>query len=651
MTRIRVGPIQQRALAYVATQQRTDGGFTGESSPQPSPWQPDYSYQTTFLPALMLTSLSHVPGATDICNKLATFLQKQRSEDWSFNYWSKSAPERKTMPYPDDLDDTFCALIGLYSHDPQIITPAVLATMVKLLLATETNVGGPYRTWLVGQKENPRWQDVDLAVNANVAYFVSLVSGPLPNLQKLFASAITTHQYNSPYYPSVYPVWYYLARSVTGPERTTLAQHISQHANENELQTPMDVALLANSLLQLQPDHKQIPHLIRSLRTTQLPDGSWSAAAFCIDPARYKQQHFHGSPVLTTAFVLEALARYEQSLPKPTKPRQHPKRERQLQQRIIQLAHQQIQRLGPNSKKPTLRMLQALVASDITHEITLLPYYFAQSLAQPDPSPPDEQFFVWLGLANVYGWMAYSIYDDFLDDEGRPNQLSTANFALRQSLVSFQTALPSDVFYDKVIQTFNTIDEANSWEVTYCRFTVKSGVITICELPAYGRRQKLAERSLGHCLTPLAVLLAHGYSLRDPAVMAFEQAFQQYLIARQLNDDAHDWKEDIERGHITYVAATLLKDTGLTTGQHKLAKILPQLEAQFWHTTLPSICETMQQHVTKGQKLLRQSGLVSEDSILAKLFTGLERSIAETLQKQADSLEFLHNYSGQKTKS
>src|SRR6185369_1108944 len=181
-----------------------DGNFYSFSSPTISPFQTALTYQTTFTPALMLSALSAVDGASaqNVRHKLAEWLLAQRSPVWSFNYWAVGAPERRRLPYPDDLDDTFCVLIALHQHDPSIIDQACLANAVKLLIATESQVGGPYRTWLVAKNAPQVWRDVDLAVNANVAGFLRLVAEPLPSITKLMEAAIITDSFESPYYPS-----------------------------------------------------------------------------------------------------------------------------------------------------------------------------------------------------------------------------------------------------------------------------------------------------------------------------------------------------------------------------------------------------------------------------------------------------------------
>lgn len=635
-------------LNYLHTQQQSGGGFTSESSPSLRPWKPAYSYHTTFVPALMLGSLSHLdtPQAQKIRHNLAQFLLKQKTAQWSFNYWAKAAPERKTMPYPDDLDDTFCALIGLHAHDAKLVHEGTLGHIVKLLIATETQVGGPYRTWLVSDDADSVWQDVDLAVNANILCFLTQVSEPLPNLAALIETAIKQGAYRSPYYPAPYAPWYYLARAYHGSQRHQLEQDIVTHWKHHTKHTPLDTALVLSALIQLNPRQSLITELVQILYKTQQADGSWPAAAFCIDPTRDKQTHYHGSSSLTTALALEALSRHAHALKRPQQETTPEHTSTTPQKAIVKTAQQELRQLPPFLRTQCNQIFRHIITHDDRHEITLLPYMFARSLPAPLQQKLSEQFFVHLGLANLYGWIAYTIYDDFLDDEGQPALLSAANACLRLSVQHFRAALPQNAIFQHYIdEVLNSIDNANTWEVTHCRFAVTSKSITIGELPHYGQRAKLAERSLGHGLAPLATLVCVGIPSDDSRFTMYAQAFSHYLIARQLDDDAHDWKEDLQKGHITYVVARLLKECELH-GTQQLNTILPTIEKQFWDHTLINICHTMRMHCQRGRTLLAQIPEIDTVNILAQLFAKTEKSVEKTLQTQKQAHKFLENYRG-----
>jgi hypothetical protein len=194
-------------LEFLARWQLPDGGFASFSSPADAKFIEQAGYSTVFLPATMLDVLSDVdtPLALEIREGLVGFLQAQRSEQGSFNYWDRRSKEYRLQPYPDDLDDTFCALKAMVRHRPDLVGGGLLADAAQLLIATEEKPGGPYRTWLTAQT-GAAWRDVDVAVNANIAGFLALVGVELSSLVELVEQAIVAPDgLSSPYYPTVYP--------------------------------------------------------------------------------------------------------------------------------------------------------------------------------------------------------------------------------------------------------------------------------------------------------------------------------------------------------------------------------------------------------------------------------------------------------------
>src|SRR5688572_93524 len=129
----------QRAVEFLQETQLADGSFESFSSPGTQPFTAKLRYHTTFTPALILGAISSVDDAIAqrVKVKLAAWLVSQKSPYWSFNYWAIGAPERERLPYPDDLDDTFCSLIALRQYDASLVDEACLAHVVKLLIATE----------------------------------------------------------------------------------------------------------------------------------------------------------------------------------------------------------------------------------------------------------------------------------------------------------------------------------------------------------------------------------------------------------------------------------------------------------------------------------------------------------------------------------
>ncbi len=638
--------IVKKAVAFLSNVQQADGRFLSYSSSKERPFIAEKTYCTTFGPSLILAALAGASKASAICARLALWLADQRSDGWSFNYWAHAAPERQTLPYPDDLDDTFCALIALHRQEPDRTNEAVLGCVVRLLVAAESRVGGPYETWLVPKEAKRVWHDVDLAVNSNIAYFLGLVGTRLPQVDALLQTAVISGMFASPYYPSEYSILYYVSRAYAGPDKTRLIAHILAKRQNGHWPSVLATALSITSLHALGSVDAQ-SEARQYLCDMQLPDGSWPAEAFCLDPSRKGQAYFSGSSALTTALVLEALT--HSTTPEPARvsaveamPDTH---EAQLIERIAVAAEQSCAAFDPELRYATIRHLRAIQKSKHSREITLLPYLFARSLTEP-PSFSDDVL-VRLGLANLYGWLAYTIFDDFLDDEGRPQDVPVACAALRQSLHLFEDALPDASFRKYARQTFDHIDAANAWEAAHCRFQVDTQHITIAKLPSYHRSNHLYQRSLGHTLTPLAVLVAQGYSLDEPAVIACKQALQHYLAARQLNDDLHDWEEDVSRGHSSYVVTAILANLHIPLGKQPLKSLVARMRRQFWHHTLLAVCEDADRHIRLARRYLKQSNLLQDENSVTGLLDGLDASVARTRSEQSKAEAFLAAYQGE----
>lgn len=626
----------RKALAYMRTAQQDNGSFPGYTSPTITPFTSQKEYHTTFTPAIILGALASVPGAADIRSRTAEWLITERGAGWSYNYWTTDAPERHTMPYPDDLDDTFCVLSALHQHDTSLIDAAALGEIVQILLAAESQVGGPYRTWLVTPDTAASWQDVDLAVNANIAFFLRLVAEPLPNLTAIMDQAIATNAYRSPYYPNALQVAYFIARAYTGGHAQDLATFIRNQQPHDAL----TIALQCSALARLGA-YDGMDTRIEELQNLQQHDGSWPAGAFCLDAAVNDRPFYHGSPALTTALAIEALQTY---VSRPT-PSSHTRTSERPPgyQTIIAAARQPFTGLQNDLRTQCEHLVDLIAKGDHSHEIVMLPQLFAASLTpQPAIAPATLQQ---LSLANTYGWIAYTIYDDFLDEEGNPLLLPAANTCLRMSLDAFANAVPQNpVFQHYVRDTFNSIDSANTWEIAHCRQAVRGNRLHITKLPYYGKLDRLAERSLGHALTPLAVLILTGHTLHDDVAAAMRTSLQQYLIARQLQDDMLDWERDLRSGHMNAVVVAIARKLQLKPGDYDLNILVPRMRNAFWQHVLQAMCTRTLRHLSAARMAARQSGVVRPVSPLHTLYNQLEQRTHDTQSQQAEAAAFLQAY-------
>lgn len=651
---------------FLVKNQLQNGSFLSLSSPDANNFISAREYHTTFATSLILSCLNNLEETAQvqrIKQKATGFLLSQKSKNWSFNYWVRDSEESKTIPYPDDLDDTCCALSALFQYNPKLIDASAMAKIIMLLTAIEEKEGGPYRTWLVPLDAGKAWKDVDLAVNSNVAYFLSLQGVSLPNLNSFIESAIDGNNYTSPFYPPGYPVIYFISRFYRGDKIKKITDSlVSKFQGSRQWGNLINNALAISSLLNLgfpvEKLNKNISYLIEKRDDWRKP------YVFSIDPTIREERYFCGSSAMTTAFCLEALQKYltlSQNKPSTafeTKvegqkitPQKISEIEKQTEiyNSIIQAVKERCLSLNTDLKKQALAQVSK---TSKDKRIVLLPYFFKIALAENGKNISDEKL-KQLGLANLYGWTAYTIYDDFLDNEGNPELLSVANVMLRELTTIFNSVLPPESgFYAFFHKTMDMLDAANTWEINNCRINTSDNQLKIPEtLPDYGDYIKIAERSLGHTLGPIAILFLLGYTEKSSEVKKVMAFFKHYITARQLNDDAHDWEKDIKKGHINSVGAAVLKKWKEVMplnlnkqGQINILEIMPDLQKIFWYDVMPETCQNVLKHAELAEKSLRAVPLISNPSVMINLLVSVRSAAQKALTERGEAIKFLKAY-------
>lgn len=637
-----------RAIECIRNGQSPDGGFAHISSTSSIDFSSAIPRRTTFFASNILTCLQNIPGRTlDIQNAAAGFLLSQKSERCSFNYWARGADAETKItypPYPDDLDDTFAALSALSRYDPSIIDGHVLSAVAKLLSAQEISEGGPYRTWLIGDDAPPAWQDADVVVNSTIGYFLSLVGVRLPALEHFVERAVHENRLTSQYYPGIFHVTYLLSRFYknnvndgTAATRGAVIDAIFDHLrrNDGENVTSLELAMEISSLINLGYTEEVTPSMVDTLANRLKREG-FLPHAFCIDPARDGRQCYAGASALTAAFCAEAFALYIHRRPASGATRKAPT----IHAYLCSIARSACRDLN----SPLREIALAEIDGTTDEKITGLAYEFRDALYRSgSPIPPEitEQ----LSLANLYGWMAYDIYDDALDGDGDsrgiPSLIPCANFFFRALAEIYSVLATRNPEMGRLFRTtMNCMDNANTWEQKYCR---------IPATPLFGSHDMLADRSIGHAMGPLAELLFAGYGADSEEYKNVELFFRHYLIARQLHDDAHDWAEDLLRGRVTSVGALVLaahfgKERLGAVNVPTIAAALPELRGIFWKEAIDEVVGIITLHINKARQARRASFILDSADFMERDLRALESGAGRALKERDEVRVFLNDY-------
>lgn len=506
-----------------------------------------------------------------------------------------------------DAYEVYTVLAALWQYDPASVTGEWLATAIRRLVRSEVAEGGPYR--------------VTLAANVQIAQFASQVAKPLPNMNAYAADIARARRFASPELTR-FGLLYLLTSIGYGQE---LVQYVHDNWLRSNWQTPWRKAV-ALKILEEEPRTPAIEQALLFVCAKQR-NGLWEGEPFM------KKGNQKCADFVVTALIVGVLYDYA-AASEETVSKDLPR-----MRKIVSQAATRMFKMHPEPlRSSALAMVDRVCKADQNFEITLMPQFFERAL-----DVPGDVHSTTLGLANLYVWIAYSIYDDFIDNEGNPAGLPVANVAMRASLNCFRTVLPHDAQFQRYVDAvFAGMDGANAWEINNCRFVVQDGSVVITELPKYGNCTVLAKRAFAHALTPMAILAQHA---RENAKQLhhIESAFRHYLIARQLNDDMHDWLKDMQAGQASYVVTTILRDMHVKQGRYDLDKLLPAMQGCFRRTTMLKVCERMLWHITAARQHFAKSQLLRVTNDVYLLLDTLELSARKSMDTYAKSKAFTNS--------
>lgn len=506
-----------------------------------------------------------------------------------------------------DIREVFALLAALWLYDPKCISGPQLSAAIQRLVSAEIATGGPYYSRGV----------VSGDANLTIAIFLQRAAQPLPAVQALLAEI--PHQTRQTEFTEAY-LLYLLGQASPSPalREYTLQQ---QKSWQSALYHAVQLAILPHTIAPA-----QARTIASGICAQQGDDGLWDGEPLLRGGSTI------GARFTATALIVQTLDRLQQ-----------PASQRllhQKQQKIIRLAKRCFRTYHDPLRKIILTGIDNINAADKNGEIALLPRFFANALRAPDTQA--DIYCDNLCVANICCWLAYTIYDDFLDEGGEPGQLPAANGAIRASLgILAQISHQHPAIATYTTNIFTRMDEANTWEIRHCRFTVRDNIITIRELPQYGNRATLAHRSFAHTLGPMILLLSSNH--QHSQVLSIEAAFKHYLIARQLNDDLHDWQKDVRAGHISFVVAIILHDTGIAAGDHALHTLIPAMQHQFTQTSMTKICQCILRHIRSSRQAFARSEALHAENTIYTLLDTIESSVKAAQDLRAKSQSILED--------
>lgn len=306
--------------------------------------------------------------------------------------------------------------------------------------------------------------------------------------------------------------------------------------------------------------------------------------------------------------------------------------------RPYNLARTVLESLEEPVRTPALEFLARVEQADTTNEISSLAHFSANALGADVPKATLDL----LGEANIHGWIAYMIYDHIIDREASTAMLPVANICVRLSLDRYTRILPEKhPLRDLVVRYFDQVDVASAWELAHCRFEVSDKTIQISSLPDYQEYEQLAKRTMIHIIGPIIIA---SLTKKPKKIKHLIYGLEQYLIARQLSDDIHDWRDDLQTGRISAVIAYLLRSCKIAPHtSYALATLTSILQEDFLQHSSGDISTLIALHAQNAHKALLEASCNHSPELIG-LITRLENMATASIEQQSRFLEFQSEY-------
>jgi hypothetical protein len=242
--------------------------------------------------------------------------------------------------------------------------------------------------------------------------------------------------------------------------------------------------------------------------------------------------------------------------------------------------------------------------------------------------------------------MAYTIYDDLMDGDGRPELLPIANWGLINTVHTFEDICHQVNFIDGrgiYGQMLTTMEKANFREITRYRFDPEK-FLKKSDLPNYPYSLKIAEKSLPHITGP--IIQAYMAKWDKPKIKKLELMLVNYLAARQLNDDAHDIADDLAKGHLSYPGWVVLGEyfTCNPIFDPKSKKDQDRLLTMLWTKSISKITTKIKANIQTSRRYYREIFTDTSFPWFLMKLKKLEMAAEKARTESNDSIKFIAQF-------
>lgn len=324
-----------RGVAFLETGQLASGEIPIYATTDPTLAERATLDPSVFPTAIAALALAPCPEAAQVRARACRFLLDEMDRNHLWRHWTRDHEQARSLPA--DVDDTSCASAALAAEGAAVanrdillanrrgdglfhtwIIPRLRWTGAAHARATLPRLAHLPTLYLFFRRTSAAPGDVDAVVNANALFYLRDFDGRQAVIDHLQAVLRSGNEAGcDKWYENRFAIVYFLSRALRagGAEAETL---VVERLEAGPPANAMESAFAACARLDwgLPPGDAEMAALLAK----QIPDGSWPRVALyhggrerradgTFAPRHPDTPHW-GSEALTTAFCLEALARW-----------------------------------------------------------------------------------------------------------------------------------------------------------------------------------------------------------------------------------------------------------------------------------------------------------------------------------------------------
>jgi hypothetical protein len=151
-------------------------------------------------------------------------------------------------------------------------------------------------------------------------------------------------------------------------------------------------------------------------------------------------------------------------------------------------------------------------------------------------------------------------------------------------------------------------------------------------------------KSLGLAVGPIVLTLLLPTPDNYAHVKTVRNFFENFLNAKQVLDDAHDWYEDISVGKVTWVTKKILEQARTVKNTISIVTDKLLLQEIFWNTVFDEVVQDINHWLAYAESEIEHLSFLANTEFLRDMITDYKQIVEQAISERTTLNQFLRSY-------